>query len=494
MRVAIGGLYHETNTFVSAPTKLADFQAYQFFEGADLFELKSTRSEIGGFLVACEDQAWQVQPALFAAALPSGPVRDEDYANLSDRLIDGLVRDGTPDAVLLCLHGAMATESGGDADGELLGRVAQAVGPDVPIVATLDLHSNTSDAMAARVDALVAYDTYPHVDMYDRGYEAAGVLKEVMLKGSRRAVVHRKAGLVTAPQVQYTGTGPMRTIMQHVHQMEAQSGALISVTQGFPYADTDCLGMSVLVSSSDHLAAQEIAALAVKEIQCHADDFAFSALSVEAAVDRALNLEGPVVLVDSADNVGGGAPGDGTAILREWLRRDGKGLVVALTDPASVALASSAGVGSELTLEVGGKTDRRHGEPVPLKCRVRLISDGRYVHRGSYNNGFVTQMGRSAVVEASGNVILLTERRVMPFDAQQLFSVGISPAYCHALVVKSAIAWRAAYGEIAKEVIEVDSPGVCTANLHRLRLHTVNPDTVRPMFSKETVPGSDGLP
>jgi microcystin degradation protein MlrC len=187
-----------------------------------------------------------------------------------------------------------------------------------------------------------------------------------------------------------------------------------------------------------------------------------------------------VVLVDSADNVGGGGPGDGTAILAEWLAQQGTGLAVVIADPAAVARAIEAGIGTRLTAEIGGHTDERHGPPIPVTGTVRLVSDGTYVHRGSYATGITTRMGRSVVLDVSGNTLLLTERRVMPFDAQQLLSVGVSPRHCRALVVKSAIAWRAAYGEYASQVIEVDAPGVCTANLRRLDLPGDRYGMIRP--------------
>jgi microcystin degradation protein MlrC len=134
-------------------------------------------------------------------------------------------------------------------------------------------------------------------------------------------------------------------------------------------------------------------------------------------------------------------------------------------------------------LTVGGKTDDRHGSPVELSGSVRLLSDGRYIHRGSYATGITTHMGRTAVVESSGNTIVLTENRVMPFDAQQFLSLGISPAYCQAFIVKSAVAWRAAYGEYPREVIDVDAPGICTGNLLRLGLSDGRAQMVRPRVS-----------
>jgi microcystin degradation protein MlrC len=482
MRIAVGGIFHETNTFVADPTTLADFHTYQFAAGPDLLGWRSTRSEIGGFLTGCAAQGWEPLPSLFAAALPAGLVDHAAFDSLTSQLIDGLTSAGRPDGVLLCLHGAMATTQSPDADGEVLTRLAAALGPDVPVVVTLDFHANTGDAMTGNADALLGYDTYPHVDMYDRGLEASGVLAEILRTGQRRRAVHRKVGLITPPQVQYTDLPPMQAIMKRIHDIESAEDVTITVTPGFPYADVDCMGLSVVTSSPDPACAAQVAATVADDVLARAEDFSYEAYPVAEAVRLALAADepGPVVLVDSADNVGGGGPGDGTAILAEWLAQKGTGLAVVIADPAAVARAVEAGIGAQVRLEIGGHTDNRHGSPIPVTGTLRLISDGTYVHRGSYATGITTRMGRSVVLESSGNTILLTERRVMPFDAQQLLSVGVSPRHCRALVVKSAIAWRAAYGEYASQVIEVDAPGVCTANLRRLDLPEARYGMIRP--------------
>jgi microcystin degradation protein MlrC len=470
MRVAVGGLMHETNTFARETTALADFQAYQFAVGKAIYGFRGVKNEVGGFLDGCEEQGWEVVPSLYGVALPGGLVDHDVFEALVDRMVGELSSYAKPDGVLLALHGAMVTTRSNDADGELLARVASHLGPDVPIVTTIDFHANTTDAMTRHVDALIGYDTYPHVDMYQRGREAVTVLADVLRGGARRAVVHRKVGLITPPQAQYSDAEPVRSIMERVHAFEAAEGVSVSVTPGFPYADIDSLGLSVVASSSDPLCAKQVADLVAADVESHGDEFHYTTYSVAEAVDRALRVEGPVALVDSADNVGGGSPGDGTAILAEWFTRGGSGLVVSLTDEEAVRACNQAGVGATAHLSVGGKTDDRHGSPVELTGSVRMLADGHYVHRGSYATGITTHMGRTAVVESLGNTVVLTEKRVMPFDAQQWLSLGISPAYCRAFVVKSAVAWRAAYGDYPREVIDVDAPGICSGNLQRLNL------------------------
>lgn len=483
MRVAIGGLFHETNSLVAEQTSPSDFHTYQFAAGEELLAFRSTRSELGGFLLGCDEFDWVPLPTLYAAAVPGGLVDHDTFEALVGELIERMTAPpGPPDGVLISLHGAMATTRNPDADGEVMRRLFEELGPDVPVVLTVDFHSNTTDLMSRHVDALIGYDTYPHVDMYERGREAAVVLANILSgKRRRRETVHYKLPIITAPQVQYSDVEPIRSIMASVHDWESKEDVVVSVTPGFPYTYAPCLGLSVVASSPDGALAAEVCKAIGAEVESRDDGFTFAALSVEEAVDRALRAtHQPVVLVDSADNVGGGGPGDGTAVLEEWLRRGGSGLVVALADPASVTQAVAVGVGAEVRLAVGAHTDSRHGNPVELTGRVRLVSDGRYTNRGSYNTGFTVNMGRTVVIECHGNTIALSERRVMPFDAQQLLSLGVSPQFCRAIVVKSAVAWRAAYGEYAKEVIEVDAPGVCTASLHRLDYDDEQRAMIRP--------------
>jgi len=470
MRVAVGGIFHETNTFASGLTSLDDFRAYQFAEGAALLNYRNTRSELGGFIAGGEERGWDVVPALYAAAVPSGTVEQAAYDHLTSALLERLLANGRPDGVLLALHGAMVTEQDADPDGDLVRRVVAAVGPGVPIVVTVDFHANLSDPTTDGVEAVIAYDTYPHVDMFERGQEAVDVLARALEKGRRRALIHRKLPLLTAPQTQYTAVPPMREIMQRVLDLAADEGVQVSVTPGFPYADVDCAGFSITASGHDRALLSQVVDTLADFVLSLQDRFRFEPLPVGDAVGRAaLSSRTPVILVDSADNIGGGSPGDGSVIFAEWLRRELTGLVVTLADPEAVAAALNAGVGRSVRVAIGGKTDDRHGEPVPVDGYVKLLSDGAYRHFGTYNQGFFTRMGRTAVLEVAGNTVIVSERKAMPFERQQLLSLGVDPRHHRALVVKSAVAWRAAYADVAGEVIEVDTPGICTGHLSTLQ-------------------------
>jgi microcystin degradation protein MlrC len=259
----------------------------------------------------------------------------------------------------------------------------------------------------------------------------------------------------------------MLSVMNAAHEWERKRGILsVTVTAGYPYSDVSRLGMSVTAYSTvgDDLAnrcCEELAAL----IWARRDDFTVQNASPRDAVRDAIAAsEGPVILVDVADNIGGGSPGDGTVLLRELILQGATGAVVTLADPESVSKVVTAGSG-EVEIRAGGKSDAFHGDPLLLRGVVRLISEGIYTHRGTYMTGLRVDMGRTAVITSGGIEIVLMERKAMPFDAEQLRCLGIEPANKKIIVVKSASAWQAAYGDIAKQAIYVDTPGLCSSNL-----------------------------
>lgn len=468
-RVVVAGLWHETNTFASGRTTVEDFRAWQYAEGADVVtEHLAVRDEVGGFLAALADAGAEPLPALYAAAVPSGTVTREAYDELAERLLARV--DPTADGALLALHGAMAVDGLDDPEAVLVEAVRGRLPAGAPVVVTLDFHANISERLFASADVLLGYDTYPHVDPYDRAVEAARLLLEVLETGVRPAAAFRKLPLLIAPPAQATDQPPMSQVLGRVLDWEAQPGVrTVTFSGGFAYADVPWAGCAVAAyADTDALAAQvadDVAALALS-LQ---PQFEVPVVPVELAVAEALAApDGPTVLVDAADNIGGGSPGDGTVVLRELLRQGARGAVVTVVDPEAVAAAVAAGVGGRVRMPVGGRTDSHHGEPVEVDAVVATLTDGSYVHTGSYMTGQVADMGRTAVLHAGGTEVVVYERRMMPFDAAQLRSLGIEPSERHVLVVKSAVAWRAAYGEMARRSIIVDTPGVCASDLTTL--------------------------
>ncbi|HYF01301.1 MAG TPA: M81 family metallopeptidase [Planctomycetota bacterium] len=459
MRIAIGGIWHETNTFAAATTPLEAFEVHE----ASLIEaFRGTRTPLGGFLDAARARAWEVVPTLYASATPSGLVERPAYESLADRLLARL-SESRPDAILLDLHGAMVVDGLDEPEADLLARIRRRLGA-VPAGVVFDFHANIGDAFVRQVDVFAGYDTYPHVDPYERALDVAELLERTIAGRLRPVLALARPPLLTAPPAQQTGRGPMRDLMALAREAERRPGMLkVTVAGGFPYADVPHAGLSVVAASDGRPElARSVAAEVAEAAWAMRAAFRVDSVAPDEAVERALRRpEGPVILVDVADNVGGGSPGDGTVLLEALLRAGARGAVVTLADPEAVARAFAAGEGARLSVAVGRP-------PIRLACRVERVGSGDFTYKGSYMTGRRVEAGRAAVLACDGVRVLVRERKVMPFDAEEIRGMGIEPAACRIIVVKSALAWRSAYGDIARAVIDVDTPGPCTARLETL--------------------------
>jgi microcystin degradation protein MlrC len=483
VRFFIGMLAHETNTFSSIPTDRRQFEAHDLRYGGELLEAyRDTGTCLGGMISAARAQSIELAPSLAAVASPAGRVTKEFYAEARDRLLADLRMAGPLDGVLLDLHGAMVVEGLDDGEGDLLGAVRAAVGA-VPIAVTLDFHANVTRKMIEAATLLHGYKTYPHIDMDARGREATERLRDVVTGRLRPTVTYRQPPLLPPIAGQLTARGPMRRLYDVADAMERRPGVIsISIFAGFPLADIHDAGLSIYVATDGNQALADALADELAETAwTHRREFLHSAVPVGAAVARALAApERPVVLADIADNVGGGAGGDTTEILRELLRVGATETTVAcLWDPEAAATCVAAGVGATVTLSVGGKVDPTHGAPLSLTGRVRNVTDGRFVYKGPMARGLAGNVGPTAVLEVDGVKIILITHRRQTLDPEMIrAAAGIDPERERILVVKSTVHYRAAFEPLAREIIEVDAPGLSSSNLTRFAFTNVR----RPIF------------
>jgi microcystin degradation protein MlrC len=483
MRLAVSGFVHESNSFNTLRTDRAAFAAQGLtFGPALLDEWRDAHHEVGGFLEAAAAEGFEPVPVVMAWATPAGPVTDDVFEEVTRALIEGVRRE-RPDGLLLALHGAMVTESHLDADGEVLARLRQALGPAFPIVVTLDLHGNLSRRLIDRCTAAVAYRTNPHVDQRECGRRAARLLARTLRGEVRPCAALAKPPLIVNIMAQDTSREPLKSLMDETRALEQRPGILAaSLLPGFAYADVPQMGPSVVVvtDGDSALARSEADRLAARlwgARECLTRQLPDAA----TAVAQALRAEWlPVVLVDTGDNVGGGSAADGTVLLAEMLRQGATDGVVCLYAPDEVKQCAAAGLGAEVALTVGGKVDRRHGDPLALTGRVRLLHDGTYVELAVRHGGKrVNPMGPTALVEGPGrNLLVLTSLRHPPFSLGQLTCLGVRPERQRLLVVKAAIAYKAAYAPVAGTIIEVDTPGLTAVNPERFAYKHVR----RPLY------------
>jgi microcystin degradation protein MlrC len=478
MRFLFGGIMHETHSFSSEPTTVETFRVWR---GEEVFAFRGKNHSFGGTIDACEAFGIELVPTYFADALSTAPPDRATFDEMTGELCSRVEAALPADGVVLNLHGAMVAEGVPDAEAEIVQRVREVAGADIPIAVTLDFHANIGVEMVDRAAIVTTYDTYPHTDAAERAMEAVELLRRTVLGEIDPVMALVKPPLLLVPQAMPTGSGPFREVFDHTHDLEASGKALtITIAGGFAYADVPMAGVSLLVTTDgDPVAARALAEELATELWELREQMTFVNLPPEEAVRQAIAVEdGPVILVDVGDNIGGGTTGDGTVLLAELLRQGAQGAVVVIADPEAAAQAIAAGPGADFDAPVGGKVDRLHGHPVQVQGKVRLVSDGRWVHEGPENAGVPVDSGPTAVVQAGGVTVVLTSNKIAPGDQQQLKSVGIWPDQQQIIVVKAAIRWKGGYEPIARHAIYVDTPGLGSTDLTRFDFQHLN----RPLY------------
>jgi microcystin degradation protein MlrC len=467
-RVGIVGMWHETNTYSPRATTMAEFEVLELHRGEGIIDRHAgARTVIGGFLTA---DGFDPVPVFSAGAWPAGTITADTATTLLEMLAHELERAGPIDGVLANLHGAMVAEGRPDMEADTVEVVRSLLG-EVPVVGVVDFHANPSVAFVENIDVLVGYDTYPHVDMWDRGVEAGRWVAR-LLGGEKFKTRIGKHPLLTTPLSQGTDTEPMASLLRRAREnAEALDVERVGITGGFAYSDTERAGLSVLATTdADHAAgADELIARTLADIDSVTEEFTVSRPGPAEAVTAAMAAsDKPVVLADVADNVGGGSSGDGTALLSELLAQGASGALSVIADPEIAAQAHRVGVGGTVTGTVGGKTDDLHGPPVLITGEVEALSDGEYVSGGTWGSGLALSMGPTAWLVVDGVDLVVTTRPTPPFHVEQVTHLGIDPAAASIITAKGAVAWRSAYGEVAQTVIEVDTPGVCPIDVGHL--------------------------
>jgi microcystin degradation protein MlrC len=480
MKILVGGIYHETHSFSNVPTDIESFRRVLLLEGEDVLEqLQGTESEMAGFAEGARRFGFDLIPTLWAWGLSAGPVKPEALDYFLDSVRRRIEQEEHLDGVLFALHGACVGADVLDGDGYILSRLRSYVGKEMPVGVTLDFHANISERLLEMADVIVGYDTYPHVDQIERGLETAELIVRTIRREITPCMALEKPPMLIVPYKQATAAYPMNELLTLAHQGEREALS-ITISGGFPYSDVPNAGPSVLVITDNQ---PELARRLAREISSRMwqlrQEFLPRLPSVKEAVTSSIESDHwPVILADVGDNIGAGTPGDGTLILQELIDQQAEGALVTIADPMAVAQALEVGVGGSVNLSIGGKCDRLHGEAIETECYIKLISDGVFVNRGHMRNGVRENMGRTVVVEAHGIKIVLTENKMPPWNLEQLRSIGIAPEKEKMIVVKSALAFRAAYEPIAASIIEVDSPGLSTVDLRQFDYRHIR----RPIF------------
>jgi microcystin degradation protein MlrC len=468
MRTALLGFSHETNTFSNVP---ASYDRFQVLRGDEIFERhRAAHSTLTGFIEVGEERGMGLVPLMFASTGPIGMITKDAFDRLVGEMLGMLKDQGPWDAILLANHGAAVSEAHHDVDGEIAARVRAIVGPNVPVGMGMDLHGNITQRMIESATAVTFYRENPHVDSRQRGRECAEIIYRTV-KGELRPVM----ALETPPLVinivkQHTGSEPLKSLMAECEAQIGRPGVLsASVIQGYPYADVPEMGMSFLaVADGDPALAREVAQHLARRAWEMREQFNADTPSPREALAYAVKAErGPVVLMDVGDNIGGGSTADSTFLLAEAKAMGVRGYLQSLYDPEAVRACVAAGVGGELTIGVGGKTDDRHGRPVEVTGKVRVLAEGKFEElKPIHGGGRFFDQGLTAVLDTTdGHTLVLTSRRAGNTSIQQMYSVGVQPERYKVVVAKGVQSPRPAYEPVAAEIVLVNTPGVTTSDL-----------------------------
>ncbi len=497
MRFVIALMRHETNTFSPIPTPLSAFSRGSSTDGPlygddAIRAYRGTNSAAAAFMDLVQAQGDEFVVPLMANAVPSGVVTREAFESMSATIVDA-VREGC-DAVMLDLHGAMVAEGFADAEGELLARI-RAAAPEVPIAVSLDFHANFSKALLDNATVIAGYRTYPHVDIYETGSRAAQTLMAALRGEVRPVMLWRTLPMLTHMLRQTPREQPMKDIMDRAISAERDGEVLnVSIFGGFPLADIPHAGLTVVVvADADHVNAGE---KLLDELSAAAwarrADFVFPLEPMETSIARARDVEaGPVILVDHGDNCGAGGPTDEMTVLGEVLRQGLKDVVAGpFWDPGAVALMIEAGVGKILTIDVGGKTDMPalgiKGKPLRLTGQVRCITDGAYQVTGPMFTGMRLSLGRTAVLDVDGTLVVVCEKPQEPFDTGVFTHAGIDLSRRKYVLIKSRQHFRAGFEPIAKHIVLVAGPGVCSSDYSQFPFRNL-PRPIYPLDEHTTI-------
>ncbi len=482
-KVLIAEFEHETNCFCPDKTGRSQFEERHLVNARDVIPFfKATQTNLGGFIAALEDKEFEIIPVIAASATPSGVVTRDMFEFMKKEIIQAIKTTGIIDGILLDLHGAMVLENTPDGEGALLKAIREVAGSRVPIISTLDLHANITNTMIENATAFFPYENYPHTDCFERGYEAGKCMAKILQMEISPIMRFRQIPIL-AHTIE-TSKAPHVELFKKVIKWEENPEVInVAILHGFPWSDIPDAQMSVIaITDGNTELANTIVDDMAKTIWEIRDQFKKKFLSPEEAVREAMNsTSGPVIIADAADNPGGGGSGDSTFILSALMRAKANNVGMAIIpDREAIQKAINAGIGSIITLNLGGKLGAKEtsGGPVQVTARVKTIADGQFINKGPMRKGILNKIGRTVVLDVDGIEIIVPENRMQPIDAEIFRRVGIEPSEKKIIVLKSVVHFKASFGPMAKKILAVNTPAYASMDFESLNFKHIQ----RPIY------------
>jgi len=484
-KIIIAGFQHETNTFAPTKANYADFVQGGGFpplsRGADILKFREQNIPIGGFIQQAEQFCYQLLPVIWAGTSPSAHVEQCTYQRICDEIISS-IQQHPADAVYLDLHGAMVSEQVDDGEGEFLRRVREAVGSDIPVIASLDFHANVTQAMFAHSDALICYRTYPHVDMAQTGQRCAQLLNQIF-EGKKLYKKMYKLPFLIALNAQCTELEPTQSCMNLLEQLEQNNSVQMNFTPGFQAADFEecggCIwGYSENAEQLDQAMQRYIAHVLQQETHWNMDF-----LSPDHAVLQALQLyqqhhsTRPVVIADTQDNPGAGGDSNTTGMLSALHRHQVKNALIGLiVDPAVVQQAYQLELGQHFYAKLGGTSGIAGDALFSAEFKIKAYSDGKFSYGGPMMHGVEADIGPSVLLEIDGIEIAVSSYKAQLPDRNMFRIFGVVPQDKSIIVVKSSVHFRADFQDMAAAILVAKAPGAMKADPNDLPWQKIDPD------------------
>lgn len=490
MRIAIGSLFQEANTFSPRPTTLESFESVYLWRGEETFTgLRGARIEIPGYLSVLEREGIEAIPLMATSALAGGLVTRDTFELLMSEMESRLKRAGVVDAVLLALHGAMAIEDEPDAESEIIERVRALVPQGTPIGVSLDLHGHVTKRMLQPDVFLIGYRTYPHVDMFETGVRLAQTMMEVLRGRIVPRMAIAKLPMIVSPSKARTVEEPLQSIVAAVRKMEEDGeilhGSLFPVQ---PWLDLPGLGFGVLVcTDGDAAGAQRAADKLADMVWERRHEFEPDLVALDHAINVGLTAEGTTVVADSGDAPSGGSAADSVSVLQALLTAGAdhseRMSYLTLCDAEAAKICAESGVGTTLTLDVGHKVSRKDGKPLRIQCRVHSISDGTFVMLDAGARGSRVDLGLTAVVSIGSIRMVIRSNPAYEWDTGIYTAFGLRLEEASMMFVKSPSHFKVSYAPHATRILLADTPGPTCPNMRRLVFHRVD----RPLYPLDDV-------
>lgn len=463
-RIAVMGIYHESNTFIERTTRLQDFRNGRWLKGqAIIDEYKDAHHELGGAIEVFTDAPVELVPIFYAETTPGGTVEETAYQAMLSEIITGLTASLPVDACFVVPHGAGVAQHHTDLDGSWLAEVKNVVGNDTPIVGTLDAHANVSELMIKSTNALFAYQTNPHLDQRETGKRAARFLLSLLQNKTKAQQYLWQAPLAISIEKQNTFSEPCKSLYEFARNLCHIHRALeVNVVLGFPYADVKEMGTSVIIITEN--SSTEIKQSLHDYFTTRLNDFVGNMEPLQEQLAQVADKPNPILFLDMGDNVGGGSEGNSTYLI-ENLERTNYKYFIAIFDQGAVHECYDRKINESFSLSFGSHPVTKQ----PCNLQVKLIDryDGRFSEKEPRHGGQVHyDMGDTLILSTSGsNIIMLHSKRVPPFSLQQLLSCGIDPASFDIIVAKGVNAPIAAYSPVCPSIVFINSPGSTQANM-----------------------------